>query len=302
LRVSPLGIGTWAWGEWMWGYGRGYGEEDVMEAYRQAVRAGVNFFDTAEVYGLGRSERLLNQAMARHGGGDDLVIATKCFPYPWRLHSRALRRALRGSLRRLGRPAIDLYYMHWPLPPVSIQGWMEQMIWAFEEGLIKGVGVSNYNREQMLRARDVLARRGIPLAANQLPYSLLNRGIEQSGLLQTCAREGITVVAYSPLEQGFLTGKYGPHSPPPRTLARRGGRAYMQRLPELIGLMREIGHEHGGKTPAQVALNWAICKGTIPLAGAKNGRQAMENAGAMGWRLTASQIEALQAAAAQIRS
>ncbi len=302
LRVSELGIGAWAWGDRMWGYGRDYGQQQVLEAFQAARQAGVNFFDTAEVYGLGRSERLLGAAMARHAGGAQLVVASKFFPFPWRLSGRAFRRALRGSLRRLRRPSIELYYLHWPFPPVPIERWMEQMAWAVGEGLVQAVGVSNFNRDQMLRAREALARHGIPLAANQLPYSLLRRGIELQGLLETCQREGISVVAYSPLEQGLLTGKYGPQNPPPRSQIRRRGGAYLSRLPHLIGLMREIGQEHGGKSPSQVALNWAICKGTIPIPGAKNGRQARENAGAMGWRLAASQVEALERAAAELLS
>ena len=127
-----------------------------------------------------------------------------------------------------------------------------------------------------------------------MEYSLLQRGPERSGLLAACRDLGVTLIAYSPLGQGLLTGKYTAEHPPPGARRRRARR--LDRIEPLIGLLRQIGEAHGGKTPAQVALNWAICKGTVPIPGAKNARQAGDNAGALGWRLADDEVAALDAA------
>lgn len=123
LHVTPLGIGTWAWGDRLfWGFGRGYDEADVGAAFQTSLNAGINLFDTAEIYGWGRSEQLLGQFVRELG--QPVVVATKFFPYPWRLRQGDLLRALRGSLDRLGLSQVDLYQIHWPNPPVSIETWM----------------------------------------------------------------------------------------------------------------------------------------------------------------------------------
>ena len=293
IQISPLGIGTWAWGDrFYWGYGREYGEDDVQAAFGLALDRNVNFFDTAEVYGFGRSERLLGQAL--RDSGKPAVVATKFMPLPWRLRRASLRRALRGSLRRLGVQQVDLYQIHWPFPPVPIERWMHALADAVEEGLVRAVGVSNYNVDQLRRAHEALAKRGVPLASNQVEYSLLQRGPERSGLLAACRDLSVTLIAYSPLGQGLLTGKYTAGHPPPGARRRRARR--LGSIEPLIGLLRQIGEAHGGKTPAQVALNWTICKGTVPIPGAKNARQAEDNAGALGWRLADDEVAALDAA------
>src|SRR3990172_2611126 len=262
VRISPMGVGAWAWGDrFYWGYGRTYTEDDVRGAFEASVAAGINFFDTAEVYGFGQSERLLSRA--GQGAEQQIVVASKFMPLPWRLRRGSLLRALRGSLRRLGTSQVDLYQMHWPFPPVPIERWMEGLADAVEGGLTRAVGVSNYNVEQTRRAHAALARRGVPLASNQVEYSLLQREPEGSGLLETCRELGVTLIAYSPLAQGLLTGKYTPEHPPPGMRARRGRRR-LAKLEPLIARLREIGEAHG-KTPAQVALNWIICKGAVPI-------------------------------------
>ncbi len=292
LSVSPMGIGVWAWGSgFYWGYGRDFQEQDARESFHTCIQAGINFFDTAEIYGSGRSERLLG-TFARETGRP-LVITSKFMPFPWRLNRRALRRALRASLRRLGREVLDLYLIHHPLPPVPIPTWMEAMADAVEEGLVRAIGVSNFNLDQMRLAADTLARRGIPLAANQVPYSLLSQDIETEGLLEAAREMGVAVVAYSPLEQGLLTGKYSAKNPPRGLRGLRFRGDSLQQLDDILERMRTIGEAHGGKSPAQVALNWTLCKGTIPIPGVKRKRQADENLGALGWRLTTAEVEAL---------
>ena len=301
IQISPLGIGTWAWGDTIfWQYGKGgYSDADIEAAYQASLAHGINFFDTAEVYGLGRSERLLGQYACQASG--PVAIASKFFPFPWRLRKGRLLNALRNSLERLGMDSIDLYQLHWPFPPVSIDTWMDALADAVEAGLVRAVGVSNYNVEQTQRAHTALAQRGIPLASNQVEYSLWQRKPETSGLLEVCRQLDVTLIAYSPLAQGLLTGKYTRDNPPPGARGRRYGRA-LGKVQPLVALMRELGAAHGGKTPAQVALNWTICKGTVPIPGAKNARQALDNAGALGWRLSPDQVQALDRASAEASS
>ena len=294
IEVSPMGLGTWAWGDRLvWGFGRGYGEPEVRAAYRASRASGVDFFDTAEVYGQGRSERILGRLVRDEGS--PVFVATKFFPYPWRPYRGSLVRALRGSLKRLGVRSVDLYQVHWPFPPISIETWMNGMADAVELGLTRAVGVSNYSVRQMERAHAALARRGVPLASNQVEYSLLGREPERSGVLQACRELGVTLIAYSPLGMGLLTGKYGPGRPPPLTRRRRAA-GLLHRLAPLLDVLRQLGQAHGGKTPAQVALNWTMAKETLPIPGAKNERQAVENAGAVGWTLTPDQVAQLDAA------
>jgi aryl-alcohol dehydrogenase-like predicted oxidoreductase len=262
----------------------------VAGAFRASRAAGLDFFDTAEAYGRGLSERILGRLVA--DGPDGPIVATKLFPYPWRLTRRAVVPTLRASLRRLGLERVDLYQLHWPFPPVPIESWMEGFAEALDLGLTRAVGVSNFSVRQMERAQAALGRRGHMLTSNQVEYSLLQRSPERSGLLEACRAEGITLIAYSPLAQGLVTGKYAPGRPPPLTRRRRMGRR-LGAITPLIDALRDVGAAHGGKTPAQVALNWTVVKGSLPIPGAKNPRQAEENAGARGWRLTADEVARL---------
>ncbi len=292
LRISPIGVGAWAWGDRLfWGFGRGYQENDVHSAFQVSLEAGINWFDTAEVYGQGQSERILGRFLAESGA--PLLIATKFFPFPWRLSKGSLLRALRGSLRRLGRAQVDLYQLHWPYPPVAIETWADALADAVQAGLAKAVGVSNYSSDQMHRAHQALEKRGIVLASNQVEYNLIKRQVEFDGTLKTCHELGISVISYSPLAQGILTGKYTLNKPAPGFRLSKYNGELLEKMQPLIRHMREIGHAHDGKTPAQVALNWLICKGTVPIPGAKNAAQAIANAGALGWRLSETEVAGL---------
>lgn len=301
IQISPMGIGTWAWGDtWFWQYGKGgYSDADLEAAYQASLAHGITFFDTAEMYGFGQSERLLGQFA--HRAGWPAVIATKFFPLPWRVSHVSFRSALRRSLDRLGLPCVDLYQMHWPFPPVSIDRWMDAMADAVQAGLIRAVGVSNYSVEQTRRAHAALARRGIPLASNQVSYSLLDRSPEKSGLLALCRQLDVTIIAYSPLAQGLLTGKYTPQNPPPGLRGLRYRQA-LSRIQPLIDELRAIGQRHDGRTPAQVALNWTIAKGAVPIPGAKTARQAVDNTGALGWRLTEAEVAGLDFVAREVEA
>jgi aryl-alcohol dehydrogenase-like predicted oxidoreductase len=217
-------------------------------------------------------------------------------PYPWRLSRRQLVRALRGSLKRLGLEQVDLYQIHQPIPPVTVETWMAALGDAVQGGLTRAVGVSNYDRRWMQRAYDALARESIPLASNQVEYSLVQRKVEKNGMLKLCQEMGVRLIAYSPLGMGLLTGKYTVDNPPSGIRGGRYSRTFLKRMEPLMTLMKRIGSDHAGKTPAQVALNWVICKGALPIPGAKNLEQAEQNAGALGWRLTEDEVAALDAA------
>lgn len=295
IQITTLGAGTWQWGDSkFWGYGKTYQESDVQAAFQASLEDGIRFFDTAERYGHGKSERMLGKFI--HASGQRVVIATKYKPFPWRRWKRSLISALRRSLERLDMPAVDLYQIHWPTSPLSIESMAEALADTVEAGLARAVGVCNYDEGQMRLTHQVLSRRGIRLASNQVNYSLLNRNIEKNGLLKACRELGVTLIAYSPIAKGVLTGKYTPENTPPGRRAKYYHKERLARVQPLIRLLQETGQAHGGKTPAQVALNWLICKGAVPIPGAKNALQAQENSGALGWRLTDAEVMALDEA------
>ena len=298
LENIEMGLGAWSWGDRIyWQYGHGYTDDDIAEAFRTSMAAGINLVDTAEVYGSGRSEHLLGNFIKTTT--QPVIVATKFFPIPYRFTRKSVVRALRGSLVRLGLERVDLYQLHWPSPVVPIETYVEGLALVFQTGLARNVGVSNYNIEQMQRASKCLAKHAIPLASNQVEYHLLDRTAERSGLLDRCKQMGVRLIAYSPLAMGLLTGKYTADNPPAGLRGRKYA-AILKDLPSLIALMIEIGKGHGEKTPGQVALNWIICKGGLPIPGAKTAAQALQNIGAIGWRLTSEEIKALEAASDKI--
>ena len=218
-RVSALGMGTWAWGDTLfWAYGKSFGESEVAAAFQASLAAGITFFDTAEIYGFGESERLLGQFSQQTQ--QPVQIATKYFPLPWRWNRGAIADALTASLDRLQMSQICLYQIHWPLEfLLKTQDFMEVLAAEVKQGRIQAVGVSNYGAKQMTLAHEYLAEKGIPLATNQVPYSLLNKQIESNGILDQARQLNVTILAYSPLAQGLLTGKYTP-KPSPTCKAR----------------------------------------------------------------------------------
>ncbi len=294
IMIPKMGTGAWAWGDNYWGNVEHDSLEDYQGVFDKSLEAGVNFFDTAESYGKGQSEKFLG-LFNRHLD-QDIVIATKFMPYPWRISKQDLIYALKSSLKRLKVDQIDLYQMHWPIPPVPIKTWMDAMAHAYQQGLIRGIGVSNYSRRQMLKAHKRLAEYDLPLAANQVNYSLLNRKVEMNGLLDVCKELNISLIAYSPLAQGLLTGKYNVSEPPPGMRRFRYRRGLLGKIQKLIDLLNEIGSGHGGKTSSQVALNWVISKGAVPIPGARNVKQAVENIGALDWNLALEEVAALDEA------
>ena len=297
IPVPDLGLGTWAWGDrstWgMNGYDSSYDFETIRAAYATSVRAGVTLLDTAEMYGNGESERIIGRLLREDGANRDrVVVATKFMPFPWRTpFASALMSSLRASLDRLGLPWVHLYQIHGAISLRSARTEAAALAAPYRAGLVKAVGVSNYSERELRTMHAALATHGIPLATNQVEYSLLRTMPERGGLLRACRELGVTVLAYSPLGMGRLTVKYDAKNPPP---GRRNFSAFpMQEIEPVVAELRRIGTAHGGRTPSQVALNWIICKGAVPIPGAKNAAQAEQNAGALGWRLADDEVAAL---------
>ncbi|MFN7553817.1 aldo/keto reductase, partial [Microcystis sp.] len=280
-----------------WNYGKEYGASQVEEAFKAAVEAGITFFDTAEVYGLGESERLLGKFTQETDIPID--IASKFAPVPWRFGANAVHNAITDSLNRLKTDKMALYQVHWPFTFLISQ---ETLINALGEevkrGRIGSVGVSNYSAEQMRQASQILAKKEVPLAVNQVQYSLLYRKIETKAILATAKELGVTILAYSPLAQGLLTGKYSPESQNlpdgARKVDSRFKKEGLEKIAPILRVLQELGAKYQ-KTPAQVALNWLIAQGdVIPIPGAKTAAQARENAGALGWSLEAREVTQLE--------
>jgi len=300
IEVSSIGIGTWAWGDQgMWQYGKSFTRYDIDEAFKTSLAAGINFFDTAEIYGKGESERIVGQLLKYYNS--KVVIASKFAPLPLRLNAAELEKALDRSLFRLGLDQLDLYQIHWPYSLIKQEDLMKALVRVVKAGKVKAVGVSNYNAAQTRKAHTFLAGYGVPLASNQILYNLAHRKPESNGVLQTCRELNVAVIAYSPLAQGVLTGKYtGANAQKVEGLRRfrgafRGGGSV--ELQSLVTQVKAVAQEKG-KTPSQVALNWLMCKDelVIPIPGAKNQKQAEQNAGALGWRLSAEEVARLDEA------
>jgi aryl-alcohol dehydrogenase-like predicted oxidoreductase len=301
IAIPPLGVGTWAWGDkktWgMGGYDSSYTEETILDAWQACVAAGVVLFDTAEVYGGGESERIIGRLLAHDSGvRDRVVIASKFMPSPWKVAvTSALVAAARASAERLGIASIDLYQIHGPISFRSHSALADALAAAHAEGLVKAVGVSNYSVKETRSMDAALRARGLRLASNQIEFSLLRTMPEKVGLLDCCAELGVVPLAYSPIGQGRLTGKYSAANPPPAS--RSFSNHPMADVDTVVAELRRIGAAHDGRTPSQVALAWIMAKGAVPIPGAKNRTQAVDNAGSLGWRMDDDEVAALDAVA-----
>lgn len=302
LQVPRLGVGAMTWGDpsgiarWTpakLAYGGAHGFNEEKSALETSLAAGVTLFDTAAMYSNGASERRLGELAHEK----EVMLATKFPPNPFS-RTESMPKELDASLARLRRNFVDLYQHHFPSGRVSIPGLMELMADAVEAGKIKAVGVSNYSAEQMRLAHTVLAKRGIPLASNQVEYSLLHRQPEVNGVLDACRELGVTLIAYQPLASGALTGKYLSGNKPTglRRFMGNFSRKSMEAITPVVALLTEIGRCYS-RTPAQVALRWLIENETVlPIPGAKNGEQAADNAGALLFHMAPAEIKALDQA------
>jgi aryl-alcohol dehydrogenase-like predicted oxidoreductase len=264
IRVLPLGLGTNKW--------HGADRAAVAETYRTVVAAGPCMIDTAEVY---RSERVVGDCLRASPG--PAVTATKFAPFPGRTSPRRLMRGLDASLARLGVKTIDLYYVHFPLPWVDLRVFADGLAEAVKSGKARAIGVANFSADHMRRIADHLAKAGVPLAANQVNYSLLKRKPETNGVLDACRELDVALVAYFPLASGRLT------RPSDRN-----------RTQALLTLLADIARAHDASI-SQVALNWLLARDphVIPIPGATKPQHARANLGALSWRLSEAEFDAI---------
>ncbi|SNS66893.1 Predicted oxidoreductase [Geodermatophilus pulveris] len=294
-RVSRIGLGTWQFGSREWGYGDAYASGEAAAIVRRARELGITLFDTAEVYGFGRSERILGAALGDQRA--DVVVATKLFPvapFP-----PVVRNRLAGSARRLGLDRVPLYQVHQPNPVVPDSVTMPGMRGLLDEGRIGAVGVSNYS---LARWRAADAALGRPVVSNQVHFSLAApRALDD--LVPFAEREGRVVMAYSPLAQGLLGGRYTVDHRPGGVRAANPlfGTENLRRAQPLLDVLREVAAAHD-VTPAQVALAWLVSlPGVVAIPGASSVAQVEANAAAADVDLRPDEQSALTAAARAFR-
>jgi aryl-alcohol dehydrogenase-like predicted oxidoreductase len=300
IQVTPVGLGVMELSGGGGLLGRAFPvipQVDKNTIIQAALDGGINWFDTAEIYGNGVSERSLSTGLKASGKRPgDVVIATKWFPL---LRTAGnIPHTIADRLRYLDGYPIDLYYVHQPFSFSSPEAEMNAMADLVEAGKIRSVGISNFGPERMRRAHAALQKRGLPLAANQVRYSLLDRKIERDGTLETARELGVTIVAYTPLGSGLLTGKY--HKNPELLKAKSFiWRGRLQRQLEasrpLVAALEEIAAKYA-VTAAQVALNWVINFNgeiVVTIPGATKAKQAAESAGAMKFRLSDAELARL---------
>ncbi|MFW9852414.1 MAG: aldo/keto reductase [Candidatus Thorarchaeota archaeon] len=298
IEVSPIGIGMM-----MWMQGKGLmgriapkiTEEVRNDIIKESFVGGINFFDTAEMYGFGKSEKNLVKALkANNIKDEDVIIETKWFPMLRR--ARNIRRNINNRIKYLEPYTIDLYMTHNPFSFSSIKKDMKELARLVENGKIRSVGISNYNAKQMRKAHEELEKIGLPLAANQVKYNLLHRNIETNGIIDTAKELGITITAYTPLEAGLLTGKI--HNNPDIMkdkfiFYRWVARGNLEESKPLVETLTEIGEAHD-VLPGQVALNWLVTyhgNTVVTIPGATKAYQAKESADAMTFKLSKAELE-----------
>jgi aryl-alcohol dehydrogenase-like predicted oxidoreductase len=244
MSVPALGVGTNRWNA------SGPDQARLRDTLATALDAGMGFFDTAEVYSAGRSELALGEAA--RADGRPFLLASKFAPFPYRVTAAQFASVLDKTLERLGHDSLDLYYLHFPYSPLGVGAWMRAMASAVQAGKIRAVGISNCNVAQMRKAAGVLARYGVPLAANQVQYSLLHRKPETDGVLDACRQMDVALVAYRPIGGGVISSGS----------SRGSGRS------ALADTLREVAAARGA-TATQVALAWLLKRDdhVIPIPG-----------------------------------
>lgn len=264
LEITRLGVGAWAIGGGDWAFGWGpQDDQESIAAIRAAVEAGINWIDTAAVYGLGHSEEVVARAV--EGLSPRPYIFTKC-ERVWgedrvigkSLKADSIRRECEASLRRLKVDVIDLYQIHWPEPDEDVEEGWSTLEKLKAEGKVRWIGVSNFNAQQMARAQRIA-----PVTSLQPPYSILSREIEAE-ILPYCANNGIGTIVYSPMKSGLLSGRMTREriaAMPADDFRQRTAHfkePLLTRNLELVERMRAIGAAHGGATPGEVAIAWAL--------------------------------------------
>ena len=295
-KISKIGLGTWQFGSREWGYGEGYADAVARSIVGRALELGVTLFDTAEIYGFGRSERILGRALGENR--ESVFLATKLLPV-LPVAPVVEQRAV-ASADRLGARTLDLYQVHRPNPLVRDGTIMRGMGALQRVGLVREVGVSNYSLERWRAAEEALGSR---VLSNQVPYSLAARSPERD-LLPFAQASGHVVLAYSPLAQGLLSGRYDRDNRPANRV-RAGNPLFLpdnlERAGELIATLREVATAHAA-TPAQIALAWVIRHPAVAaIPGASSVEQLEHNVAAAEIELTDDEYQALADVAARFR-
>lgn len=288
-KLPKIAMGAWAWGN-DGTFGNHYEAADLKEVYETAIKNGLNLWDTAFVYGMGTSEKILGE-LTKDTKAEDLILSTKFTPQCDDGTDEPMLHMLEGSLKNLHVDAIDVWWIH---NPMDVEKYTPMLIPLAQKGLIKEIGVSNHSLAEIKRANEILGAAGLKVSAIQNHFSLLNRSSEESGILDYCKENDITFYAYMVLEQGALTGKYDSNHPFPEGSER--GNTYnpmMKELEKLTLVLSEIGAVHG-VSAAQAATAWAIQKGTLPIVGVTKVNHVNDALKAASVTLTNEEIELME--------
>jgi aryl-alcohol dehydrogenase-like predicted oxidoreductase len=299
LKVSPIGLGCMQFSGWMMAiYWNSPPQEKINEIVQVSLEGGINWFDTAEIYGFGHSERALSTALQKAGKKNgDVIIITKWNPIMRTASSIAKTFPTRE--KHLAPFKIDLFQVHLPISLSSVEAQMNAMADLLDTNKIKAVGVSNFSEEHMRHAQKALIARGYSLASNQVIYSLLNRRIESNGILETAKELGISIIAYSPLARGILSGKY--HQNPEvmsklPLIRRRTIKGHVEKSRELVELLMAVASSYG-VSASQVALAWLVNyhgDTVVAIPGASRVEQARQNCGALALKLKQDEMERIE--------
>ncbi len=295
--MSKIALGTWAWGAGAFGgdavFGSNTDVENLKPVFDAAMKAGLTLWDTATVYGMGESEKILGTFVAGEKR-ERVEVSTKFTPQLAEVYENSVEKMADASIERMGCGYIDIYWIH---NPMDVERWTPGLIPLLQKGKVKRVGVSNHNIAEIRRANEILGEAGFKVSAVQNHFSLLYRSSEKGGVLDYCKENGIEFWAYMVLEQGALSGKYNKENPLPAESDR--GKKYNPVLPQLEALTNEmtaIGQKYGASC-SQVGIAWAIAKGTLPIIGATKERHVTEAAEAAKIQLTAEEVSKLEALA-----
>ncbi len=298
MKNQPkIALGTWSWGSGVAGGDQVFGNhlttEELKPVFDAAIKAGLNLWDTAAVYGMGSSETILGE-FVRQYPREELILSTKFTPQIASNSTNAMEEMFEASCERLGTDYIDVYWIH---NPTDAPKWVSSLIPLLKSGKVKSVGVSNHNLAQIKEADAILAKEGYKISAVQNHYSLLYRSSEKAGILDYSKENGIDFYAYMVLEQGALTGRYNTNNPLPAGSGR--AETYNKLLPELeqlINVMKEIGDSKNASV-SQIAMAWAIAKGALPLIGVTKPKYVEEAAQAVTITLSNEEVSRLETAA-----
>lgn len=298
-KYPTIALGTWSWGTGAAGGDQVFGNHleagDLKPVFEEAMKNGLNLWDTATVYGMGASEEILG-TFTKQYNREEVIISTKFTPQIAGMYGDSMEQMCDASLKRFGTDYIDIYWIH---NPADVERWTPELITLLKTGKVKSVGVSNHNLAELKRANEILGVEGFKVSAVQNHFSLLYRSSEEAGILDYCKENDIVFFAYMVLEQGVLTGKYNSGNPLPQGSGR--GETYNKILPQLdllLAAMRLMA-ERRKATISQIAIAWAIAKHTLPIIGVTKTKYIAETVAAASISLTGEEMALLENLAAK---